>query len=180
MGVLLLLVACSAAPVEIHHTEPLANGSETAIQRTSESAFSQLCSQLPKILLPYKTSCGTCCERLSREFPEIQPYLPEGAQFQGVLNITDNYVALLLSYPADERLPAIATYTPQGKPLDERILMKSLCGTDPGFRRTNDVSISNDLQIRERDTVFTFGPGYADTAISESRYMILENGQITR
>lgn len=137
---ILLISACQSGP--------------ESPQETEISDFEKLCQQLPAIKLPFELNCFDCCihPKLTMETAPIKKYLPKGSTFVGVLDITDTYISLLVSYPADLIIPSVCTFSLDGQPIAEQHLLGGACGEDYEVLFAQHLSILSTTEFLETDT----------------------------
>jgi hypothetical protein len=124
--------------------------------RKFKSDFEKLCKSLPNINIPYSIYCEECCvhPELTENQNLINQYLPEGSSFMGVIEINDDYVSLLTTYPADWIIPAVVVINLDGEIVDEEIFLGGYCGNDFGYIRKQYFHINNKVELLEIDTSY--------------------------
>jgi hypothetical protein len=147
----LLIIAMYANPY------PRKVNLQVAIQSEPiESEFQKLCKTLPKVNLPYSVYCVDCCSqpKLTDRQSDIIAYLPEGSTFVGVIESNNNYISLLVTYPADWIIPAVIVLTKDGNLIDEKVFLGGYCGNDYGYIGKQYFFISENIELLEIDTAY--------------------------
>lgn len=150
--------------------------------------FQEFISLLPKVNLPYLIYCENCCDHpeIDNENKLIKKYLPEGSSLVGLVSIKEEFVVVLVTYPADMIIPSIVIYNLNGDKIDEKNFLTNWCGQDFDFLGLQYLLIDNDLMISSIDTSYSFKMDsitneIIDTAnieVSKKYFYMDKNGKI--
>ncbi len=150
--------------------------------------FDSFINNIPTLDLPYRTSCGACCDRLKLNLDSsfIHQYNLGGIDAVGKLNISDKYVGILYAGGGDYYVPFIVIYDIKGNKITEKGFMGDYCGSILDFYGDYILDIDNNMQIIETDTKIYFKVDSVthdrmDTlkkTISISKFQIEKDGRI--
>ena len=134
------------------------NKGNDLVQVNDENEFKKYISLIPLLELPYVTSCENCCNHseLDDNDPLIRKFKPEGSSIVGLIQKNDERIVLLVTYPADQLVPSVKVYDPNGRLSDEMNFMTNLCGEDFEFLNRSQFIISKDLTFQTFDTAYYF------------------------
>lgn len=150
--ILFVLFSCGNLPPE--NRDAPNQPEETAVATTS--AFWQVCSTLPKVELPYSVYCEDCCVQADTASQQkMRDFLPEGSALVGIIEQTDAFISVLVTYPADWIIPAVVVLNQEGEKIDEEVFLGGYCGSDYGYMSRQYFYINSSRDLMEIDSVFT-------------------------
>lgn len=152
----IIVASCKTTePQKAHHLESATANPEAPV-RESKSEFQVVCESLPKIDLPFELYCEDCClqPKLTDEQAKIWTYLPEGSSFMGVIELNEDYISLLTTYPADWVIPAVIVLDKNGNLIDEEVFLGGYCGSDYQFLSRQYFYIHSSTELQEIDSLF--------------------------
>jgi hypothetical protein len=143
---LLAFIACTSTKNE-DANRSIENASTT-------NDFQSFVAILPELQLPFEVNCEKCCQHAKVDDERVQKFIPEGSALVGLLGKTSKHAILLVTYPADFRVPSVIVFDMEGNRVYERNFMTSYCGGDEDFYASQFLTINKDLKITTYDTVF--------------------------
>lgn len=152
----MLILSCKTAEKQ---ALDISHSATPEIEQASEkpkSEFQQVCESLPRIELPFELYCEDCCfhPNLTLVQSKIWKYLPEGSSPMGVIELNDDYISLLITYPADWVIPAVIVLDKNGNLIDEEVFLGGYCGSDYQFLSRQYFYIHSSTELQEIDSLF--------------------------
>ncbi|WP_148041335.1 hypothetical protein [Rufibacter immobilis] len=183
---LALLFSCTRDNTAQYETNPVA---EQVVDASPTVSFTGFAAELPALVLPFKATCAfdyTLGSRL--DTTAATNYLKPHELPYRRLSVNKNVTALLVLFPADETLPRLRTYSPNGTILDEQDLKFNPCGEEPGFQHSEQYTIRKDFTIEHVDSTirWQFDPQYRELpntrklTVTRKRFKISPSGEITQ
>jgi len=121
-----------------------------------DNEFLKFISLLPKLNLPFETNCDKCCDHPAIDYDHelINKFRPQGSAIVGLVTKTKDKVVILVTYPADIRLPSIRVYDLNGNLTGEMNFLTNYCGGDFEYYGTQFFRINPDISFCSIDTSY--------------------------
>ncbi|WP_181305152.1 hypothetical protein [Rufibacter sp. XAAS-G3-1] len=179
------LTSCSRDNTAQYETNPSV---EQVVDAAPAVSFASFSAELPVLPLPFKATCAfdyAIGPRLDTTVAShyLKPHELPYRRFP----VSKEVTALLLLFPADETIPRIRTYHPDGTKLDEQDLKFTPCGEEPGIKHSEQYTIQKDFTIVHIDstTRWQFDAEYNEVpntrklTVTRKRFKISPQGDIT-
>lgn len=154
------------------------------------SDFDNYIKRIPRIELPYYTSCGSCCVVSQIEIDTIlvKKFNPNNLEIIGKLVLNNGFIGVLYAGGGDYLAPGLFVYDLKGNKLSEQAFMGNLCGRTGEFYGNYYLEINEKYQFIETDSIFifkldSFSNNIIDTVKKEINileYEINEKGEILK
>ncbi len=127
-------------------------------QKTKDN-FKNFYLKVPNLKFPILIDCKTDYKYFDKTSIEDSlgfKYCPENWQINGRISLSENYIALIYSYPGDFMYPSIFTFNSDGLPIDTLNLGTS-CGEWHGNVERSIIKITENKQIKFIDSLIIYG-----------------------